>query len=194
MEPGPSTQLGGGDGYSERQSFTLSGNLVDSNHIASRDRLAVDIHGRRNAKVISVAHTEPYFTMNGVSRSLSISYIDRKRLTSSFSQFSTLTYSAGAGLAYPLSENQYVNFGTSFSHEDLATVYSTSTQLRDWVRNNGDSYFRRIGSDPVLGTILDVAEINAGWTYDSRDRTLFPTRGGSYRFNLSVAPPFNGVS
>ena len=62
------------------------------------------------------------------------------------------------------------------------------------MRNNGDSYFRRIGSDPVLGTILDVAEINAGWTYDSRDRTLFPTRGGSYRFNLSVAPPFNGVS
>ena len=135
--------------------------------------------------MFSVAHTDPYFTVDGVSLSLSGVYVERERLTSSFSQFTTKTYSTGFSFGYPLSENQCVNFGLTYSHEDLATVFSSSTQLRDWVRNNGDDYFRRVGREPVLGTILDVVEFNIGWGYDSRDRTLFPTRGGSHRLSFS---------
>ncbi len=58
------------------------------------------------------------------------------------------TYSAGSSIGYPISEEQFLNFGLTYSHEDLATSFSSSTQLRDWVRNNGDYYFRRVGSRP----------------------------------------------
>jgi outer membrane protein insertion porin family len=194
IEEGPSSVLGGGIGYSERQSVMLSGNFVDSNLLGSGRRLAVEVNGGQYSKVFSVAHTDPYFTTDGMSLSLNGGYVERARLTSSFSQFETKTYSTGFGLGYPLSENQGVNFGLSYSHEDLATVSSSSTQLRDWIRNNGDDYFRRVGRDAVLGTILDVVELNVGWGYDSRDRTLFPTRGGQYRFAFSVTPPVTSVS
>ena len=194
IEEGPSSQLGGGIGYSERQSVMLSGNFVDSNLLGTGRRLAVELNGGQYSKVFSVAHTDPYFTTDGMSLSLNGGYVERARLTASFSQFETKTYSTGFSLGYPLSENQGVNFGLSYSHEDLATVSSSSTQLRDWVRNNGDDYFRRIGRDSVLGTILDVVEFNVGWGYDSRDRTLFPTRGGQYRFGFSVTPPVTSVS
>ena len=123
----------------------------------------MELNGGRYGQVFSVAHTDPYFTVDGVSRSFSASYVERERLTSSFSQFTTQTYSAGFGIGYPISEDQYLNFGLTYSHEDLATVFSSSTQLRDWVRNNGDYYFRRVGRDPVLGTILDTVELTGGW-------------------------------
>ncbi len=194
LQEGPSSQLGGGIGYSERQSFMLSGNFVDSNLFGSGERLAVELNGGQYNRVVSIAHTDPYFTFDNVSRSLSASYVERDRLTSSFSQFSTKSYNAGASIGYPLSERQGVSFGVSFSHEDLTTVFSSSTQLRDWVRNNGEDYFRRVGRDPVLGTILDVVELNLGWVFDSRDRTLFPTRGGTHRFSVSVTPPGNSAS
>jgi len=194
VEEGPSSQLGGGIGYSERQSFLLSGNFVDSNLFGSGDRLALELNGGRYGQVFSVAHTDPYFTMNGVSRSINASYVERERLTSSFSQFTTQTYSTGASIGYPIAEEQFFNLGLSYSHENLATVSSSSTQLRDWVRDNGDYYFRRIGSDRVLGTILDTVEISGGWLYDSRDRSLFPTRGGSHRLSFAVAPPGNDVT
>ena len=58
-----------------------------------------------------MAHTDPYFTADGVSRSFNASYVERERLTSSFSQFTTETYSAGFSIGYPLSEDQYLNFG-----------------------------------------------------------------------------------
>ncbi len=194
VEEGPSSTIGGGLGYSERQSLMLQGNFIDTNLFGSGERLAVELNGGNYSRVFSVSHSDPYFTMDNVSRSLSASYVERERLTSSFSQFTTTTWSAGAGLGYPLSEDQYLNFGLTYSHEDLATVLSSSTQLRDWVRNNGDDYFRRVGRDPMLGTVLDTVELNAAWIYDSRDRTLFPTRGGSHRLTVGVTPPGGSVS
>lgn len=188
-----SSTVSGGIGYSERQAVTLQGSFVDSNLFGSGNRLAVDLNGGRYGQVYSVSHTDPFMTANGVSRSLSASYIERERLTSSFSQFSTSTYSTGLGVGYPISEDQYINFGLTYSHEDLTTVFGSSTQLRDWVRNNGDDYFRRVGNEPILGTILDTVELTAGWSYESRDRYLFPTRGGSYRLNLSITPPGGSV-
>ncbi|HKW84716.1 MAG TPA: outer membrane protein assembly factor BamA [Burkholderiaceae bacterium] len=194
VEEGPSSQIGGGIGYSERQSFMLNGNYVDSNVFGTGERLALELNGGRYSKVYSVAHTDPYFTVDGLSLSLNAAYVEQARLTASYSQFNTATYSSGFSLGYPLSETQFVNFGLTYSHADLATVFSSSTQLRDWVRNNGDDYFRRVGRDPVLGTILDTVELNVGWGYDSRNRSLFPTKGGSHRLSLSVTPPVTDVS
>jgi len=62
------------------------------------------------------------------------------------------------------------------------------------VRNNGDYYFRRVGRERILGTLLDTVEITGSWLYDSRNRSLFPTRGGSHRLSVSIAPPVNDVS
>lgn len=193
VEEGPSSQLGGAIGYSERQSFLLSGSFVDSNLFGTGDRLALEINGGRYSQVYSVQHTDPYFTADGISLSTSAAYIERERLTSSFSQLTTKTYQAGFSVGYPLSEDQYLSLGLNYSHEDLATVRSSSQQLRDWVRNNGDYYFRREGSDPILGTLIDSVEITGGWLWESRDRTLFPTRGGQHRLSFGVTPPGSSV-
>jgi outer membrane protein insertion porin family len=193
VEEGPSSTLGGGVGYSERQSVMFSGNFIDSNLFGSGDRLALELNAGSYNQVYSVAHTDPYFTRDGISRSFNASYVERERLTSSYSQFTTKTYSAGISLAYPISEAQYLSLGMAYSHENLATVASSSTQLRDWVRHNGDYYFRRYGSDSILGTIVDSLEITGGWLWESRDRTLFPTRGGLHRFNFGITPPGSDV-
>ncbi len=194
VEERASSTLGGGIGYSERQSVLLSGSFIDSNFLGRGERLALELNGGRYSQVYSIQHTDPFFTMDGISRSFSAAYVERDRLTSSFSQFTTKTYSAGASFAYPVSEDQYLNLGLNFSHEDLATVRSSSSQLRDWVRHNGDYYFRRVGDDPVLGTIIDSVELTGGWLWESRDRALFPTRGGQHRFSFGITPPGSDVS
>ncbi len=193
VEERPSSQLGGGIGYSERQSFLLSGSFIDSNLFGSGDRLALELNGGSYSQVFSIQHTDPYFTVDGLALSLNAAYVERDRLTSSFSQFTTRTYQAGFSFGYPITENQYLSLGLGFSHEDLATVRSSSSQLRDWVRDNGDYYFRRVGSDPVLGTLIDTLEITGGWLWDSRDRSLFPTRGGQHRLSFGITPPGSSV-
>ena len=189
IEDGPSATLGGGIGYSESQHVTLNGSYVDANFLGSGERIAAELNGGSLSKVYSFSHTNPYVTLDGIGRTLSVSYSDISRLTSSYSNFSTQTYMAGADYSIPVGERQAVQIGTSLQHVELATSLDSSEQIQDWVRDNGVSHFRIIGSDYVLSTTADLVELTAGWSYDSRDRTLFPTRGMSHRFGISTTVP-----
>lgn len=193
IEEGPAATLGGGIGYSETQRLTLSGNYVDANFRGAGERIAAEVNGGSLSKVYSFSHTNPYVTLDGIGRTLSVSYSDISRLTASYSDFSTQTYAAGADFSIPTGERQALELGASFQHIELATSLSSSTQIQDWVRDNGVSHFRLIGSDYVLSTNTDVVELTAGWSYDSRNRTLFPTAGMSHRFTVNTAVPGNAV-
>jgi outer membrane protein insertion porin family len=128
-------------------------------------------------------------TADGIGRTASLSYSDVRRLTASFSDFSTKTWLAGLDFAYPITERQTMRFGASLQHAELATLLSSSTQLQDWVKDNGDSFFRKLDSDVILGTRADIVELSAGWGFDSRDRTLFPTQGAAHRLQLTTTAP-----
>jgi outer membrane protein insertion porin family len=189
VEEGPSAQLGGGIGYSGAQHFTLNGNFADANFLGSGQRIGLDLNTGSFAKLYSFSHTDPYMTLDGVARTLTFSYSDVRRLTASFSEFSTKTSLAGLDIAWPVSEVQTLRVGTSYQHAELTTLLSSSTQLQDWVHDNGESFFRRLGSDFILGTTADVVELSAGWSYDSLNRALFPTAGAAHRFLVTATAP-----
>lgn len=189
VKDGMPGQFGGGIGYSESQSVILSLNTVHTNFLGTGERLALDASGGSYSKYYRLSHTDPYVTIDGIARTLNFSYSDVKQLTASYSDFSTETYLAGIELAYPLTEHQYLSYGISFSHAELVTSLYSSTQLQDWVRNNGDPFFRLEGGTYVLGTKADIVELSSGWSFDTRDRLLFPTRGSAHRFNVNVTAP-----
>ncbi len=193
LEEGLPGQFGGGIGYSESQGLILTGNIVHTNLLGTGQRLALELSGGAYSKVYDISYTDPYFTVDGISRTVSFSYRDIDRLTSSFSEFSTKLYTAGTEFAYPITELQTIRFGASFEHAELATPLSSSLQLQDWVRRNGDPFFSLLnGGDFVLGTQYDVVEMSAGWTRDSRNRLLFPTSGSLQNFRLSSTVPGTG--
>src|ERR1051325_6000785 len=55
IEEGPSAQLGGGVGYSESQSFILSGNYADANFLGTGRRVSVDLNSGRYSKVYGLS-------------------------------------------------------------------------------------------------------------------------------------------
>jgi outer membrane protein insertion porin family len=189
IEPGLPGQFGGGLGYSESQSFILNGNIAHSNFMGTGQRVAAEFNGGKYSKLYSFSHTDPYITIDGITRTLSTSYRDVSRLTSSFSSFSTETYASGVDFSYPITELQSVQLGTSLQHVELTTLQSSSQQLQDWVTDNGNSYLRRLDNDFLLGTQYDAIEISAAWVRDSRNRVLFPTQGSIHRFIAATTAP-----
>ncbi len=194
LEPGLPGQFGGGIGYSESQSFILNGNIAHSNFMGTGQRVGAEFNGGKYSKIYSFSHTDPYITIDGVTRTLSTSYRDVSRLTSSFSSFSTETYASGVDFSYPITELQSVRFGTSLQHVELATFESSSEQLQDWVTNNGSSYLRRLDDDFLLGTEYDAIELSAGWVRDSRNRVIFPSQGSIHRFTAATTAPTSSNS
>ena len=170
VEEGPSSTIGGGIGYSERQSFMLQGNFIDSNLFGSGDRLARRAQRRQvRPGVQRRAHRSVFHGRRGLA--LAERFVRRAR-AAHVVVLAVHHPDLQRRLRPRLStvRGAVPQFRPDYSHENLATAFSSSTQLRDWVRNNGDYYFRRVGRDPVLGTMLDTVEITGGWLYDSRNR------------------------
>jgi outer membrane protein insertion porin family len=190
IKEGPSAQLSGGLGYSESSSFMLNGSLADSNFMGTGQRLALTLDAGRYAQIYSFSRTEPYITIDGISRTTNLSYSRQTQLTSSYSDFSTKTWLAGMDIGWPISEQQVIRVGGALQHVEFATSNASSEQLWQWVRNNGgNTYLRRSGDYFIRGTISNVLEFNTSWIFEGRDRTLFPTRGTAQSFSISAAVP-----
>ncbi len=186
-------QFTAGIGYSESQSLMLNGSMVHSNFLGTGQRVAVELNGGQYSKVYEISHTDPYLTADGVSRTLSLSYRDVTQLVSSSSDFSTETLTAGYELGYPITENQRIAFGTRWQRAQLATTASSSDQLLDWVTRNGESFEQDIDGTEIVGSQFDALDLTVSWSFDSRDRLLFPNRGAIHRLNLTYSLPVGDV-
>ena len=187
-------QFSGGVGYSESQKLLLNGSIVHTNFLGTGNRVALELNSGRYQKLYSVSHTDPYRTMDGVARTLSINYRDITQFTSAASDFSTTSAGATVDYSYPITEFQRVSFGLTYQHSELLSSTNSTQQAQDWVANNGNPFLQDVGNGIVFfGTEFDTFELIAGWSYDSRNRSLFATRGTRQQFFLSAAIPGSDV-
>jgi outer membrane protein insertion porin family len=186
----PSAQIGGGIGYSASQKFMLNGNFSDSNFMGTGDAVSLQIDAGRYNQIYSFGHTNPYVSVDGLSRSVSLSYRDSTQFVSESSDFRARNLGLGLTYGWPISEQQVFRLGASLQHLELSTRSDSSSQLWQWVRRNGGSrYLRRSGDYSVRTSISDLMEINASWIFESRDRTLFATQGTAQSLSVSATVP-----
>jgi outer membrane protein insertion porin family len=187
-------QFSGGVGYSESQKIILNGSIVHTNFLGSGNRVALSLNSGRYSKLYSLSHTDPYVTMNNVSRTVSINHRDITQFTSGSSDFSTTSSGASIEYGYPISEYQRLSVGLSFQHAELLSSNSSTQQAQDWVLNNGNPFTEDVGGGlTFFGTEFDTFELLAGWSFDSRNRAIFADRGMHQQLFLSMAAPGSDV-
>ncbi len=187
-------QFSGGVGYSESQKLILNGSIVHTNFLGSGNRVALDLNSGRFSKLYSLSHTDPYTTLDGVRRTVGVNFCDITQFVSGASDFSTQTASASVDFGYPISEFQTISVGLAYQSSELLSSTGSTQQAQDWVLNNGDSFIEDSGFGfEFFGTKFDNVELLAGWSYDSRNRALFATRGTRQQLFLSMAIPGSDV-
>jgi outer membrane protein insertion porin family len=192
-------QFGGGIGYSESQSFILNGNFVHSNFMGTGQRIAAELNAGQYSKVYSLSHTDPYRTIDGVARTISLTYRDITQFVSASSDFSTETMTAALDYGYPITEYQALRFGISAQKAELFTSPTGSArQAVEWVQNNGNTFVESVpdgfgGTIDFYGTNYTTFELIMGWSIDSRNRALFADRGMRHSFSLAYSVPGGDV-
>jgi outer membrane protein insertion porin family len=172
----------------------LNASIVHTNFLGSGNRVALELNSGRFSKFYTLSHTDPYRTINGVRRTVSVNYRDITQFTSASSDFSTTSYGATVDYGYPISEYQSVSFGLAYNHNTLLSSTNSTQQAQDWVANNGNPFIETVGNGGVFfGTEFDSYELLTGWTYDSRNRALFPDRGTRQQVFLGVTVPGSDV-
>jgi outer membrane protein insertion porin family len=187
-------QFSGGIGYSESQKLMLNGSVVHTNFLGTGNRVALEAISGRYQKAYSLSHTDPYRTMDGVSRTVSLNYRDITQFTSAASDFSTTSGGLTVNYGYPITEFQTISMGLSYQRAELLASESSTQQSQDWVLNNGNPFIEDTGAGfEFYGTNFDTIEMQIGWTFDSRNRALFANRGTRQSVFLSMAIPGSDV-
>jgi outer membrane protein insertion porin family len=164
------------------------------------NRVAAEVNAGQYSKVVSLSHTDPYTTIDGVSRTVSATWRRISQFTSSSSDFQTETGTVGVDYGWPISEFQSLRAGLAAQKSDLFTdPNSSAAEASYWVQNNGNPYTKKslAGVPPIeytyYGTKFNTFELSVGWSYDSRNRSLFADRGARHRLGLGYTIPGSDV-
>jgi outer membrane protein insertion porin family len=164
-----------GAGFSNAEKLTLSGSVQQQNLFGSGKHVGVQVSTSKSNKVLSLSHTDPYFTIDGVSQGFDI--YTRKTDSSTLAVGSFGSDSMGGGLRWglPVAEDDYLNLGLSVDRTTLKVDTNSPLRYRDYVTRFGAT------GNTLLGTL--------GWQKDGRDSLLMTTKGSYRRAVLEVSLP-----
>ena len=137
--------------------------------------MSVDVNTSKSQRTYALSVVEPYITPEGISRSWEVydRRVDLEELDVADVEYET----RGASLAFgiPFTENDRVFLGGKIESTKVDANSNSPQRYQDYVN--------RYGADPV-----SVAA-TVGWSRDSRDNSLAPTRGVYQRLNGEVGLP-----
>ena len=187
-------------GYSQNGGVTFQAGLSQTNFLGTGNRVAIDLSRSETQDYYNLSVTDPYFTIDGVSRGYNV-YYRKTKLNSSYNVNNYVTDSLGGGLnfGYPIDENQSISAGLNIDKTKVTTGQYVSTYVRDYLLANGGkttqrSSFCNVELKPIYDTdgktligYEDCPE-NEARSYDSAFQGEFLT------YNLNLGWSYNTLN
>ncbi len=177
---GASGSFGAGAGYGT-DGFIFNINFTQENLFGTGERIAVTFDNSTSQDNFSVSYTDPYYTPDGISRNVRafIKKTDTSQLSST-TKFILDSYGAKVRYGVPMSEFSTFNFGFGYERVDAIRTEESSDEILGFIDKFGSDY--------------DLFDINIGYTHDTRDRTVFATRGTRNSLSLEATTPNSDLS
>ncbi len=164
----PTGSLSLGAGFSSGDGLGLSFAIKQENAFGSGNSLGVQLNSSKINRVLDFNTTDPYFTADGVSRTLSLYYKTFSPYEDQ-SYYKLVTSGGSARFGVPLTESDTVYFGAGVENTSIVPGTSLPTSYLD--------YANQFGYDS------SALPLTLGWSRDRRDSSLAPNSGRLQRAN-----------
>ena len=168
-----------GVGYSSSEKFVFNASISQQNIFGSGNALTLGFNTSQYSKLYSIVFTEPYYTVDGVSRTIEVYQRNIDPTNLAVSQYSSRTTGAALGFGIPVTESDTINVGGRAEHTNLLLFANSPPIFYLFAQDFGYS------NNAYIGTI--------GWARDTRDDTLYPTRGRLQSALAEVGLPFGNL-
>lgn len=175
----PTGSIMAGAGFSSSEGFILSGSISQANVFGSGNHLSTQFNTGKINTVYSLSYTNPYYTDDGISRGFDIYHRKTNSSSLSVSRYDSDSIGGGVRFGVPLNEMDSVNFGLSVEKTKLTLYDDTPQVYKNYVDQFGNN------NSTLRGDI--------GWSRDTRDSILYPTKGGMQRAFAEVGLPGGNV-
>lgn len=175
VEEQPSGSISASVGFSQSAGVIYGVGLAQNNFLGTGNRVNIGAQRSDIFTSVNFGFTDPYWTLDGISRGYNLFYRETDYEDSDISTYSTDAYGVGINFGYPISELSRLNFGASL--EDLTVKYyrDTASEIVRYVDDQGDS--------------AQSLKFTASWTRNNLNRGIMPTSGNYQRLSLETAAP-----
>jgi len=162
-----------GIGYSQSQGIIFNTSIAQKNFLGTGKRVSFAFNNSRSNRNYRLAYTNPYYTIDGISRGFELSYreTDYERLNSI--DYLTDVGIAGMNFGLPITDTSRAGLGIRYRYTKFTA--GNSQLAGTFARDQGDQF-----SDFLL---------TASYTHDSRDQAIFPTKGNFQSLRAEVSVP-----
>ncbi|MCQ9616291.1 outer membrane protein assembly factor BamA [Paenalcaligenes niemegkensis] len=166
-----------GVGYGSTDKVILSAGISQDNIFGSGNSLSLQLNTSKTNRAAVISHTNPYWTKDGISKTTSLYYRRTTPYESDYSygDYQVTAYGAGLNFGIPISEYDRIFMGVNLEHNKIGRFSRQYTPLAY------QEFVEEFGS----GT--NAAIFNLGWSKDTRDSALAPTRGGYTRLSADFS-------
>ncbi|NDL71302.1 outer membrane protein assembly factor BamA [Halomonas alkaliphila] len=175
VEEQPSGSVSASVGFSQSAGVIYGVGLAQNNFLGTGNRVNVGAQKSDTFTSVNFAFTDPYWTLDGISRGYNLFYRETDYGDSDISTFSTDAYGAGINFGYPISELSRLNFGASIEDLTVKTYNDTASEILRYVDEQGEH--------------AQSLKLNASWTRNNLNRGIMPTAGNYQRLSVETAAP-----
>ena len=176
----PSGSLLAGLGYSQSDGVVVNASVNQDNFVGTGKKVSLALQTSEARERYEVSYTNPYYTIDGISRGFTLSYRSTDFADLDTADYSTDDIIAGVNFGIPLNEFNRFNFGFAVHQIDFKTGAFPSEEVREFVQAEGDDF-------------LDY-EVTVNWRHDSRDSAIFPNTGALQSLYTEATVPGSDLS
>ncbi len=165
-----------GAGFSQSQGIVLNASISQNNFLGTGKRMSASFNNSSVNTIYSLGYTNPYYTVDGVSRGYNISYRTTDYDEANSSNYETETFNMGVNFGLPLNESDKIGLGLDLEFTDIQLDNNLFFgEINKFIVENGNSFTN--------------LKASASWGTDTRNRAVFATRGGSKRLSGIITVP-----
>ncbi|MDH3315865.1 MAG: outer membrane protein assembly factor BamA [Gammaproteobacteria bacterium] len=164
-----------GAGFGSGEGVVLSGSIAQENIFGSGRHVNLGINTSKYSTTYAFGYTNPYSTVDGVSRGFDIYYRKLDPSDNNLGQYKTKTAGAAVRLGVPLTESDGITYGLGYEDLEIELFENSPLIYKDYVET--------FGSSPT-NLFLTV-----NWSRDRRDSLIYPTDGALHRATGEVGLP-----
>ena len=175
----PAGNIIAGVGYSQTYGVQFNASIIQDNFLGTGKRVGVSFSNSEVDRIYSLSYFDPYITIDGVSRGLTIFSRKTDAEAANLSYYTTDVYGGKINYGIPISEYNDIGLGFEFDNTHLNTTSYSASELFDFVNKYGDDY--------------NSYRLTTSWAKDTRNRTLLPTEGVLQSVSAEIALPFSDL-
>ena len=169
----PTGSISLGAGFSSAEKVSLSFGIRQENAFGSGNYLAVEVNTSKFNRNLVLSTTDPYFTKNGVSRTLDVFQRTTRPYLGDVNAYSLINSGAGLRFGVPVTETDTVFMGVNAEQTEIRTGSGLPDAYSEYAQK--------------FGAKSTALPLTLGWARDGRDSALVPTRGSLQRVNADVS-------